>query len=322
MVVDGLWRSFPSGALVLEVANQLTLLGIYADDGQAALGELHALLGDVLKLLVAVWAGSCRDALVVDAQPVVKVLEDAGDGPGTDLDVEGSEFCCDLLGGTAGPADTGDGVAGDIVLQCRFDGSDHLGSFFSRGGRPPPGRRTRPRSTSWASSCLRPRATVPGSIPSNPAIRASPPQPHLRDSRPAYSRRWRSSSKLANSTIAARSSSGMRSASGIGPSSPGAASRARRALSCCALRVRSAAQYRNWPASFLAGQLALLDELAQDILSADVKQVVQLLAEMSGWRIADQRCGGGEQGAGGREPHVARNDHSPCWSKSMSSSRV
>ena len=66
--------------------------------------------------------------------------------------------------------------------------------FFSRGGRPPPGRRTRTRSMSWAdglaalpgSSCLRPRATVPGSIPSNPAIRASPPQPHLRDSRPAY----------------------------------------------------------------------------------------------------------------------------------------
>ena len=86
---------------------------------------------------------------------------------------------------------------------------------------------------SWASSCLRPRATVPGSMPSSPAIRASPPQPHLRDSRPAYSRRWRSSSKLANSTIAARSWSGMRSASGTGPTSPGAASRARRALSCC-----------------------------------------------------------------------------------------
>ena len=57
--------------------------------------------------------------------------------------------------------------------------------------------------------------------------------------------------------------------------------------------------------NFLAGQLALLDELAQGILGADVKQVVQLLAELSRWRIADQRCGGGEQGAGGREPHGA-----------------
>ena len=105
-----------------------------ADDRQAALGELGVLLGDILKLLVAVWAGTCRDALVVDAQPVVEILEDAGDGPGTDLDVEGGEFCCDLLGGTARPADTGDGIAGNIVLQGRFDGSDHLGSFFPGAG--------------------------------------------------------------------------------------------------------------------------------------------------------------------------------------------
>ena len=97
------------------------------------MGELHALLGDVLKLLVAVWAGTCRDALVVDAQPVVELLEDAGDGPGTDLDAEASKFCGDVLGGTVGPADTGDGIAGDIVLQCRFDGGGHLGLFFSRG---------------------------------------------------------------------------------------------------------------------------------------------------------------------------------------------
>ena len=122
VVVDGLWRSFPCGALVLEVADQFALFGIDADDGQAALGELGVLLGDVLKLLVAVWAGACRDALVVDAQPVVEILEDAGDGPGTDLDVEGGEFCCDLLGGAAGPADTGDWIAGNIVLQGRFDG--------------------------------------------------------------------------------------------------------------------------------------------------------------------------------------------------------
>ena len=57
--------------------------------------------------------------------------------------------------------------------------------------------------------------------------------------------------------------------------------------------------------NFLAAQLALLDELAQDILGADVKQVVQLLTELSRWRIADHRCGGGEQGANGREPHGA-----------------
>ena len=109
----------------------------------------------------------------------------------------------------------------------------------------------------------------------------------------------------------------MRSASGTGPTSPGAASRARRALSCCALRVRSAAQYRNLAGNFLAGQLALLDELAQGILGADVKQVVQLLAELSRWRIADQRCGGGEQGADGREPHGAERPQSSWCGKGV-----
>ena len=85
--------------------------------------------GEVVRVNEAGVEG-CRDALVVDAQPIVEVLENAGHGPGTDLDVEGGEFGCDLLGGTAGPTDAGDGVAGDIVLQGRFDGSDHLGRFF------------------------------------------------------------------------------------------------------------------------------------------------------------------------------------------------
>ena len=73
VVVDGLGSLRPDATGVLEVADQFTLLGIDADAGQAALGELHALLGEVLELLVAVWTGACRDALVVDAQPVVKV---------------------------------------------------------------------------------------------------------------------------------------------------------------------------------------------------------------------------------------------------------
>ena len=51
MVVDGLSKSLPSGASVLEVADYFALFGIDADDRQAALGELGVLLGDVLKLL-------------------------------------------------------------------------------------------------------------------------------------------------------------------------------------------------------------------------------------------------------------------------------
>ena len=136
----------------------------------------------MLELFVAVGTGAGRDALVIDTQPVAEVLEDAGDGPGTHLDVEGGQFLCDLLGGAARPADTGDGLASDIVLECRFDGGDHLGRFFSTGWRPPPGRRTRCRWTSPASSCWRPLATVPASRPSSSAMRRSPPWPILSDS--------------------------------------------------------------------------------------------------------------------------------------------
>ena len=105
VVVDRLWGSFPSRAVVLEIAHQFPLLGVDADDRQAAFGEPQALRGDVLELFVAVGTGAGRDALVIDTQPVAEVLEDAGDGPGTHLDVEGGQFLCDLLGGAARPAE-------------------------------------------------------------------------------------------------------------------------------------------------------------------------------------------------------------------------
>ena len=38
--------------------------------------------------------------------------------------------CAIFSVGAARPADTGDGLASDIVLECRFDGGDHLGRFF------------------------------------------------------------------------------------------------------------------------------------------------------------------------------------------------
>ena len=116
-------------------ADEFVILGIDADDGQAPVGELRALLGDVGELLVTLRGGACRDPPVVDAQPVVEALEDTGHGAGTDLDAERGEFGGDLTGGAARPANAGDGIAGDIVLQRRFDGGDHLGRFFQ--GWPP-----------------------------------------------------------------------------------------------------------------------------------------------------------------------------------------
>ena len=58
----------------------------------------------------------------------------------------------------------------------------------------------------------------------------------------------------------------------------------------------------------LAGELlppqpALADEFAQRVPGADMQQVVQLLAEVPGLRLADQRLGGCDQGAGAGEAH-------------------
>ena len=182
VVVDGV-RSFrPAATGILEVADQFPLLGIDTDDWQVALGEPGALFGDMDELLVTVRAGPGRYPLLVEAQPIAETEEDASHGSGTNLDAAGGELVGDLLGGTVGPANTGDGIAGDIVLQYRFDRGDHLGRFFSTAWRPPPGRRTRSRSTSPESSCWRPRATVPASRPSSAAMRRSPPWPILSDS--------------------------------------------------------------------------------------------------------------------------------------------
>ena len=81
---------------------------------------------DVLKLFVAVRTGGGRDELKIEAQPVVEVLEDAGDGPGAALDAADGQFCGDLRGGarvrrmpvTGSPA------------MCSVNGGDRLRLFF------------------------------------------------------------------------------------------------------------------------------------------------------------------------------------------------
>ena len=49
-------------------------------------------------------------------------------------------------------------------------------------------------------------------------------------------------------------------------------------------------------------QPPVADELAQGVLGTDMQQVVQLLAEMSGLRLVDERLGRGDQGADAGEP--------------------
>ena len=181
VVVDGVRGSFPSRAVILEVANQFTLFGIDADDRRPRSANRRRWAA-MLELFVAVGTGASRDALVIDAQPVAEVLEDAGHGPGTDLDAESGQFSSDLLSGAARPADTGNGIAGDIVLECRFDGGDHLGAFFFHRVAPTTGAADPLALDVAGQQLLAPPGTVPASRPSSSAMRRSPPWPILSDS--------------------------------------------------------------------------------------------------------------------------------------------
>ena len=95
-----------------------------------------------------------------------------------------------------------------------------------------------------------------------------------------------------------------------GRPSPGVASRAARAqLPRLARAVGRAIQ--ELARELVPTQPPVADELAQGVLGADMQQVVQLLAEMSGLRLVDERLGRGDQGADAGEPDPVG---SPRWS--------
>ena len=206
VVVDQLGSAVPLGAGIAECADELLLLGVDADDRRVVGGAPLTQFGDVVELVVAVRVRGAGTLLVVDAQRESHLLEKPGDGPRADVGPELAQLGGDLGGGAACPLQATDRVAGRLVVHQVLDVGDDFRRFFSAGGRPPPTRRTRSISTSRSTSCRRPAATVDGSMPSSSAMRRSPPHPHLSASRPANSRRCRSSSRLANNTIAARSS--------------------------------------------------------------------------------------------------------------------
>ena len=88
VVVDRLGGSFARRAGVLEVADKFTLLDVDADDPQAAFGEPQA-LGAMCRYCRGGRERNLPRRVVLTlwlTQPIVQVLEDAGDGAGTDLE--------------------------------------------------------------------------------------------------------------------------------------------------------------------------------------------------------------------------------------------
>ena len=59
------------------------------------------------------------------------------------------------------------------------------------------------------------------------------------------------------------------------------------------------------------GQTPVADELAQGVLGADAEQVVQLVDEVSGFGVVDERLGGRDEGAGAGEADAGERPQAP-----------
>ena len=129
------------------------LIGIDADDGMAATLESLSQIAEIEKLIVTIGGVVGGEFLVIDTQGIAHLMEQAGDGVGTDRDAEVGERHGNLGGRSTAPFQTGDRIASGVVIEQEFDQSDDVGGFFSIGLRPPPARRVRADDTSPSSSC-------------------------------------------------------------------------------------------------------------------------------------------------------------------------
>lgn len=83
--VDLLWLLTPGAALAGKVADQFLILGVDTDDGQPGLKEKLSHPLDVAELAVSVRMVRSSQALTVDDQTKVQLLQKASDGGSTDV---------------------------------------------------------------------------------------------------------------------------------------------------------------------------------------------------------------------------------------------
>jgi len=88
VIVDQTRRQIPARSGILESTNQFALLGIDADDGEAAALEAIPKVAEVEELIVAVGAEVVGELLVIDAQRIAHLMEETGNRVGADKDTE------------------------------------------------------------------------------------------------------------------------------------------------------------------------------------------------------------------------------------------
>jgi len=132
MIVDQAGRQVPTSTGISEMADEFVLLGIDANDGETAALESVAKVAEVAELMVAIGTMVGGKLLVIDAQRIAQVMEQAGDGVRAHPDPEVSERHGDLGGGSPRPLQAGDGIPGGIVFEQELDQGEEVGGFFPR----------------------------------------------------------------------------------------------------------------------------------------------------------------------------------------------
>jgi hypothetical protein len=80
-----------------------------------------AQVGEIEKLLIAMWAEICGKLLLIYTQGVPHLMEEPGDGIGTDDDTEVCQSHGNLVGSSPRPLQPRDGIAGRVVFEQELD---------------------------------------------------------------------------------------------------------------------------------------------------------------------------------------------------------
>lgn len=104
MIIDAPRGTVPTTAGVFEVAYQFAFLAVDADNGQMALAEAVAQMGEIFELEVTVGTAAGGNLLLIDAERIAQLMEQTGDGVGGDRNPECGQFGRNARGRAAGPA--------------------------------------------------------------------------------------------------------------------------------------------------------------------------------------------------------------------------
>jgi len=156
----------PCAASLFEVADQLALLRIYANDRLSSPHKTAAHAHQVAHLPIPLRVLLPCQPLAIDTDGIMQLAQQSPDSDKPDFETCAPQGALQCPQRFAGPSDPSDGVTSRGIVQQFFERLQNLRVFFSMVWRPPPGRRTRPavwRSTRCTSE--RPRLMVMRLIP-------------------------------------------------------------------------------------------------------------------------------------------------------------